>query len=181
MPEYRAHVRSLRGESVRAGLEVDLRADGSLLLAEEDREGWDLLVGAVHAIPGVDRASTTQAQAEQLFLREVERLCRQPIQVLAHPFRFFRRAGLECPVHLYGTVADELAQHGVAAEVNFHVNDPDPRFVEACLSRGVRIALATDSHDPAEVGELYPHLRVLREAGVRDRDLVDVLYRPQPG
>ena len=178
MSEYRRFAQGLRDGYVRVGLEVDLRADSSLLLAEEDRRGWDLLIGAVHRIPGFEKGHTTQVEAERLFLRETERLLAHPIQVLAHPFRFFLHAGLKRPTHLYGTIAELLSQSGVAAEVNFHANDPDPRFVEACLSRGVKIALGTDSHDLAEVGELSPHVKALQQAGVRDGNLASVLYRP---
>lgn len=181
MEAYREFVRGLRDSYagyVRIGLEVDLRADGSLLLAEEDRPGWDLLIGAIHAIPGFERERTTQAEAEKLFLRQIEGLLAHPIDVLAHPFRFFIHKKLELPVHLHATVADMLAQSGVAAEINFHAgNRPDPRFFEACLARGVKIALGTDSHDLVEVGELEPHLGVLRRAGVRVEDLAGVLYR----
>ena len=85
--------------------------------------------------------------------------------------------GDERPVHLYGIVADMLAASGVAAEVNFHTNIPDILFIEACLERRVKIALGTDSHALWEVGELMPHLSVLRKAGVLDNDLDDVLYK----
>ncbi len=181
MPEYRRFAHSLRERHagfVRVGLEVDLGVGGELLLFPEDRAGWDLLVGAVHAIPAFEKDRTSQAQAEKLFLRQTERLLAQPIHVLAHPFRFFRRAGLERPPQLYEPVAEMLAQSGVAAEVNFHSNEPDPRFVAECLSRGVKIALATDSHTLTEVGELYPHLELLRRVGIQDEELPNVLYRP---
>ena len=78
---------------------------------------------------------------------------------------------------MYATVAEMLAGRAIAAEVNYHTNSPDPRFVEACLARGVKIALGTDAHALWEVGELAPHLAVLREAGVRDTDWGTVLYR----
>ena len=181
MVQYREFVRGLRDGYVRLGLEVDLRADGSLLLAEEDRQGWDLLVGAIHRIPGFEKGHTTQAEAEKLFLRETERLLAHPIQVLAHPFRFLLHAELERPTHLYRAVARLLSQSGVAAELNVHSNDPDPRFIDECLSHGVKIALGSDSHDLAEVGELSPHIRLLRQVGVRDEDLPSVLYRPSQG
>jgi len=178
MPEYRKFAQGLRNGYVHVGLEVDLRADGSLLLAEEDRQGWDLLVGAIHNIPGFEKGHAAQAEAEKLFLRETERLLAHPIQVLAHPFRFFLHVGLKRPTHLYGAVARLLAQSSTAAELNFHGNEPDHRFIEECLSRGVRISLGSDAHDLAEVGELSPHVRMLQQAGVRNEDLPNVLYRP---
>lgn len=166
MDEYRRFVRPLRGPNVRLGLEVDLLADGRLLLAPEDRDGWDLLVGAIHTLPGFVKGVTDAAETQRLFLRETERLLESGIHVLAHPFRFFRRAGLPVPVDLYGDLAARLARHGVAAEINFHTNVPDPAFFSVCARRGVRIALGSDSHDLAEVGEFVPHLRVLEAAGI---------------
>jgi histidinol phosphatase-like PHP family hydrolase/predicted phosphodiesterase len=176
MPEYRQLIQSYRSSRVRIGLEIDLCMDGRLLLADEDREGWDVFIGAIHTVPGFVAKGATQAEAERRFMREVERMVAHPIHVLAHPFRFFRRAGLALPVHLYGEVAGLLAAHGVAAEINFHTNTPDPAFVAACVARGVKIALASDSHDVVEIGEFAPHLDVLRKAGVRDSDFAAVLF-----
>jgi histidinol phosphatase-like PHP family hydrolase len=179
MEAYRRFAGSMRSDFVRLGLEVDLLADGALLLADEDRDGWDLLVGCVHYLPGFEKGVTTPAETERLFFDHTARLLEQPIQVLAHPFRFFRRLGAGQPRGLYVPLAGLLAEHGVAAEVNFHTNRPDPRFVAACVERGVKIALGSDSHDLAEVGEFHPHLEVLRRAGVRNEDLPDILYQPE--
>ncbi len=181
MDAYRRFVRPLRGPRVRLGLEVDLLADGRLLLAPEDAADWDLLVGAIHAIPGFVKGATPQAEAERLFMRETERLLSHRVTVLAHPFRFFRRAGLDVPVHLYPDVVALLARYGVAAEINFHIDEPDPRFFRECVRRGVRIALGSDSHDIVETGEFAPHLRVLEQAGVRRSDWDRVLLRLPSG
>jgi histidinol phosphatase-like PHP family hydrolase/predicted phosphodiesterase len=179
MGAYRRLARVARSPSVRAGLEVDLCADGSLLLAPEDAGGWDLLVGAVHEIPGFRKGVSTQAEAEELFLRDVRRLLSHPIDVLAHPFRFFPRKGLQKPVHLYPVVADLLAASGVAAEINFHTNQPEVEFFQICLERGVRLSLGSDSHELAEIGEMAPHLDVLARAGARGRPLAQLLVRPR--
>lgn len=181
MPDYRTFAEELRqeyGGFVRLGLELDLRADGGLLLDEADRDGWDLLIGSIHRIHDFDRERATQAQAEKLFLRETARLLAQPIDVLAHPFRFLYHAKFKRPPHLHQTVARWLAQSGAATEINFHWNEPDPRFVEMCLVEGVKLALATDAHKLEEVGDLSRHLRLLGQLGVHDEDLPDVLYSP---
>jgi histidinol phosphatase-like PHP family hydrolase len=136
-----------------------------------------LLIGGIHAIPDLGNGAT-QADTERLFLRDTERLLAHPIQVLAHPFRFFRRSKLQTPQHLYRPVARMLAARGVAAEINYHTNATDARFIEECVACGVKVALGTDSHDLAEVGELAPHLAVLRQAGVRPEDFPTVLYAP---
>jgi histidinol phosphatase-like PHP family hydrolase/predicted MPP superfamily phosphohydrolase len=176
MDEYRRFSAGLRSSNVKLGLEVDLCADGNLLLAPADATGWDFLVGAIHAIPGFVKGQTSQAEAEALFLRDTQRLLACGIQVLAHPFRFFARSGLAHPTHLYPVVAELLQTYGVAGEVNFHIYQPDPVFVKECVARGVKIALGSDGHDLIETGELCPHLRVLEQAGIHRADWPQVLF-----
>ncbi|MFW5798094.1 MAG: PHP domain-containing protein, partial [Planctomycetota bacterium] len=175
MVEYRRMVDPLRGPAVRLGLEVDLRRDGSLLLHPDDRAGWDVLVGALHRIPAWGEGELNQQRAEELFMTETEKMLATGVDVLAHPFRIFRRSGMERPPHLYEPLAELLARYGVAAEINYHTNDPDPAFVSACVERGVKIALGSDSHDLAEVGEFWPHLDCLARAGVAPGKLPEVL------
>ncbi len=166
MAGYRAFANQLRSPFVRIGLEVELCADGNLLLAPPDAAGWDLLVGAIHEIPGYVRGVTSAAEAERLFLREVDRLTDHPIAVLAHPFRFFARKGLPKPEHIYPVVARRLAERGIAAEINFHTNQPELAFVRECRAQNVRLALGSDSHDLTEVAEFAPHLDLLAQAGI---------------
>jgi histidinol phosphatase-like PHP family hydrolase len=179
MAAYRSLAAAFRDPPrVLAGLEVDLCFDGTLLLATEDAGGWDLIVGGIHEIAGFVRGQTTQEEAEMMFLRDVQRLLDQGVDVLAHPFRFFARKGLRKPEHLYPVLANLLATGGVAAEINFHTNEPEPAFFRACAERGVRIALGSDSHELAEVGEFLPHVRVLEAAGIAPADYERVLFRP---
>jgi len=180
MAAYRTLIPHFRNHQARAGLEVDLCADGSLLLAPEDATAdWDILVGGIHEIAGFQKGVTSQTDAEAMFLRDVRRFLSHPIDVLAHPFRFFARKGLRKPELLYPVVAGMLAEKGVAAEINFHVNEPEPAFFRACVERGVPIALASDAHELAEVGEFIPHFRVLAEAGVKPDDFSRILFKPK--
>ena len=175
MEAYRAWARRLRSDFVRIGLEADMLDDGRLLLAPEDADGWDVIVGALHEVTGRD-SSKTQRQAETLFLKDMERIVQTPINILAHPFRFFRRKKYDHPVHLYKPVVKILAGTGIAAEINFHTYNPDPEFVRLCLEHGVKISLGSDAHDLAECGEFWPHLRVLEQAGLRPRDFAQHIF-----
>ena len=80
---------------------------------------------------------------------------------------------------LYEPLADLLAETGTAAELNTHKAPPDPAFFRLCIERGVKVAFATDSHCLAEVGQMAPHLRILREAAGRE-DVGDLLFIPPP-
>ena len=177
MAAYQKFANSIRSPFVKIGLEVDLYDQGKLLLAPQDQEfKWDILIGAVHAIQDFVTGDTGQKQAEKLFMRDIERLLNHPIQVLAHPFRFFNRNHLKCPTHLYPVLAGLLADSGVALEVNFHTNQPDPTLIRLCVDKGVKIAFASDSHDLAEAGEFWPHFNVLKQAGVTTKQFTDVVF-----
>ena len=177
MAAYLRFAEKLRSPFVKIGLEVDLYDNGKLLLAPEDAQfDWDILVGAIHAVQDFVPGRTTQKEAEKLFIRDVERLVDHNIDVLAHPFRFFPRSKLEMPRHLYPVVAGLLADSGVAVEVNFHTNQPDPEFIRLCADKDVKIALASDTHELAEAGEFWPHVNVLRQAGITPKMFSDALF-----
>ena len=178
MDAYLAQMLPQRDGFVRLGLECDGDGRGGLTLLGEDRGHWDLLLGAVHWIRGFDPATATDAELRRRFLAASEEVARAGVHVLAHPFRYFRRSGEAAPAELHRPLARILAAAGVAAEINFHTHQPDPRFIAACLGEGVRIALATDSHALWEVGELAPHLAVLRQAGCPPEQWPGVLVVP---
>ena len=178
MRSYTDYVSAFRSDYVRAGLELDLYDDGKLLLAPEDLAcGWDILVGAVHFIQDYTRGACDQKTAEALFMRDFERMLKHGVHVMAHPFRFFSRNKLETPVHLYRPVAEMLSFYGTAAEINYHTHSPDPQFIRACVDSGTRLALGSDTHDLSECGEFYPHLDVMKRAGIKQDEMCDMVFQ----
>jgi histidinol phosphatase-like PHP family hydrolase len=173
MDQYRALVEPVRSPTVRMGLEVELDADGDLTLRDEDRQWPDLLVGALHWVPGSHHA-TSRAGEAKAFLRACEGLCRGGIDVLAHPLRWLRARENPRLAESIEPLADILARTGVAAELNFHKKPPPARWVEACLSRGVKFALGSDAHEPWQVGLITPHVAMLRQLAGRE-DIADLL------
>lgn len=175
MPDYWHMTQPHRDAGVIVGLEVDADFHGDPVLLPEDRQKADLLVGAVHAVP---ESLKKQRDAEQFtaeFMHIMERFVPSGIHILAHPFRVFRRFQLQPPKDLYVPVARLLKEHGVAAEINFHTNDPDPEFIRICIELGVKIAFGSDAHNMYEVGEFMPHLQLLQQAGF-DGDLRDIMF-----
>ncbi|MDD4101390.1 MAG: metallophosphoesterase [Kiritimatiellae bacterium] len=178
MLNFRRFANKIRSPFVKVGLEVDLYDNGKLLLAPEDMTAdWDIIIGSVHYVQGFVPGKTSQKEAESLFMRDIEHLLNHDINVLAHPFRFFTRNRLSPPKHLYPVVASLLADCGIAAEVNFHINHPDADFIKACFEKGVHIALASDAHDLAESGEFWPHVNLLKQAGITPKMYPDALFR----
>jgi histidinol phosphatase-like PHP family hydrolase len=177
---YRELVAPFAAQGVPAGIEAEAAEDSAGLgVLEEDLSGWDYLIGAVHEFRSMaDRGRTEpMADLERDFMLQTEKLCRAGVKVYAHPFRIFGRRGRDVPKHLYRPVAEMLAAHGVAAEINFHTNRPDPEFFALCLDLGVKLSVGSDSHAMHEVGALEKHAGLLQELGVAGR-LEAVMWRP---
>ncbi len=175
MPAFRRLVGPLRDAFVRAALEVELDAEGNLTLHDADREWADRILGAIHWLPE-DVSNASDAAFADAFLRANRRICAAGVDVLAHPFRVFRSRTHPRPIPtaLHAELADLLAETNTAAEVNFHINAPDPAFFAECVRRGVKIAFGSDAHLSWESGLFQPHLDLLRAAAGRE-DVADLL------
>ena len=150
------------------------------MVAEEDLEGLDVVLGAVHFLPELASANPDHAQLRREFMDSTERLVRAGVNVLAHPFRLLIGAGAAGSEDLYDEVINLLAAHGCAAELNLHAHTSGPEFYARCMARGVKIALASDAHTLPEVAALHRHLAFLRQAGATDAMLPQVLLRGSP-
>ncbi len=162
------------------GLEADCDFRGRPVVREEDRSRVNFIIGAVHRLPAQRVTPVSEERMAQEFLSTCERLVRSGIQVLAHPFRVFRRTRIGTPRELFRPLARMLREHGVAAEINYHTNEPPAEFFRLCLEDGVRITFGSDAHNLYEVGEFWPHLRLLEECGFSGR-ADQVLFDPRRG
>ncbi len=160
-----AQARPLLGPKVRFGLELDLFGGGRCCLAPEDYDRWDYLIGAIHEVEGITSA-TPRAQAESLWMRDIERLLALPIKILAHPFRYFPWCGRPVPRDLYRPVAKMLKEAMIAAEINHHKNPFELEFFHICLEEGVKLSLGSDAHVTRDIADLSPHLKTLEALGI---------------
>ena len=184
VPAYLALKQSYEADDVAFGVEADVDYHGNLILKPEDRSHFDHILGAIHRTPSLRRPSPPRETLEVEFMVLLERLLRHDIDVLAHPFRLFRRAGYSPPEKLFRPVVELLHQHNVAAEINYHINEPPIGFIRMCLDRDIRFSFGGDAHNLYEIGEFADHLKLLDDAGF-DGDLADVLchlnYRARNG
>ena len=165
MPAFRRAMQGFRSGYRRIGLELECNCEGRLTLLEEDREGWDVLLGAVHWLPK-NRPSRTDREFKATFMWLVQSMVQGGIHVLAHPFRVFNANRMERPTDLYRPLAQLLKRCDVAAEMNFHHGHPDPEFFRICAEEGTRVVLSSDAHRLDEVGDLQPHFEMLRGLGL---------------
>jgi len=161
MGEFKKKIIPLKNKYVRVGMEVESDKHGNITLLPEDREGIDYLLGAVHSIP--DEYMVSKEKTKKGFLKFTEFLCKNNIDILAHPIRFFIRNKMEVPKDIYGDVIKILRDYNVAAELNFHTNKPDPLFFEKCVENGIKISFGSDSHNLIEVGEFSKHIEFLKK------------------
>ncbi len=174
MNRYQQEVKRLRQDSVRLGVEIELDRNGAPAIHPGHLGDWDIKLGSVHWLPH-DIDSLSPDEIQHSFLQNTRALLEAGIDVLAHPFRFFRGVELPPPTAIYGQVADLLVEHGAAAELNFHYNDPDPAFFSICLERNIPIATGTDAHKLCEVGALRPHIYFIQNL-TEPRALQNVLF-----
>lgn len=157
MDTYIEQMRKYRSDFVNVGLEVEVDRNGDIVLLEEHKEGWDILIGAVHYIP--QRFFNDPVKG---FIWTTEKVIESGVDVLAHPFRYFIRNKLEVPKQYFKPLAKLLAETKTDVELNFHTNTPELDFFECCLSEGVNISFGSDSHTLAEVGELSSHIDFIK-------------------
>ncbi len=158
----------------RIGLEIDCRADGSMLL---DQAGWDragFRIGALHALPSLCRPKPQIHNVADEFLALNAAFLKHGFDSLAHPFRVFRRAGMPIPESLFQPMVKLLKENRTAAEINFHTNEPPLEFFQLCLEAGVKITLGSDAHHLYEIGDLALHLDFLQQCGFNG-NLNDIL------
>jgi len=158
------------------GTEAEADFSGRPVLRPEDRERVSFVIGGLHVLPGLMKPERDPAVVAGEFMAATDRLVRSGIKVLAHPFRIFRRNKLEAPARLFAPVARLLKENGVAAEINFHTNEPSPEFARLCIDVGVKLTFGSDAHNLCEIGEFAPHLDLLRRTGY-DGDVGDVLMK----
>jgi len=174
MPAYLRKMETVAGPATLIGLEIDADFSGRPVVRDEDRRQAQFALGTIHWLPELGRPQPNVERAKEEYLSVMKRLCAGRIDALAHPFRVLRQLDHEVSASLIGPTVEVLRASGVAAELNFHYNDPSLVFVQRCLEAGVRLTLGSDSHNLSEIGEFAPHLALLRRCGC-DHDLERVL------
>jgi histidinol phosphatase-like PHP family hydrolase/predicted phosphodiesterase len=172
--EYLDLKKTFARDNVQFGLEADFDFKGNIVIAKQDQKYFSHVVGAIHRLPNIPEKPNDHKKVHDDYLFLTEKILQQRVTSLAHPFRIFRRSHLPTPAELFRPVATLLHQYNVAAELNFHTNEPPVEFVKICLDMGIKFTLASDAHDLSEIGDFAYHLAVLKEAGF-DGDYQDIL------
>jgi len=131
--------RRVNGIRLLAGIEVDIRKDGTLDLKDEVLAELDVVVASVHSYMNMERAEMTE--------RMLAAIENPYTQIIAHPTGrlLLRREPFEYDME---KVFDACRERGVAMECNAYPDRLDLRDAHLRLARdsGVKIVISTDSH-----------------------------------
>ncbi|MDD5597774.1 MAG: metallophosphoesterase [Victivallaceae bacterium] len=172
-PEYFSMYAAEANTFCRLGMEVDYDCRGRKVIRQDAWNKLEFRNGSVHFM---DLKNPDMKAIEKEFLFLNEAALASGIDALVHPFRIFRRRGMDLPRHLFAPLVELLKRYRCAAEINYHTNEPPAEFFRMCIENGVKLTLGSDAHNLYEVGEFYPHLKFLREIAP-DYEIPDLLIR----
>jgi DNA polymerase (family X) len=168
---HAARIRALDGQhGVRllAGVECDIRPDGTMDLADDCLASLDIVVASVHSAFNQDRQQMTDR-----ILRAIEN---PHVDVIGHLTgrMILKRSGY--PVDI-DAIVDGAARHGVALEINSQAYRLDINDVHARLARqrGVDIVISSDSHSREAFGVLRWGVTIARRAWLQPSDVLNTL------
>jgi DNA polymerase (family 10) len=167
---HAARIRALDAEGaglrLLAGVECDIKPDGSMDLDDDCLAALDLVVASVHSAFNQDRQQMTDR-----LLRAIEH---PHVDILGHPTGrlILRREPYPFDVD---AVVRAAAAHGVAMEINCQVDRLDLNDVHARLARdrGVPIVISSDAHSRQAFGTLRWGALVAQRAWLAPEDVLN--------
>jgi DNA polymerase (family X) len=164
-----------------AGMEVDIRKDGTLDLDDEVLAQLDVVVCSVHSYMNLDRSAMTER-----ILAAIEN---PYAQIIAHPTGrlILRRDPFDYDME---KVLEAAKKHGVVMECNSYPDRLDLKDTHVRLARdkGVKIVISTDSHSTANLRYIKYGVVTARRGWIEKKDVVNALpvdkflaaLRPKP-
>lgn len=166
--EIRALNERLSGIHVFSGIEVDIRADGSLDLPHEILSHLDIVIAAVHS---------AMNQSEARMTRRILSAIENPdVDIIAHPT--CRLLGEREPVAIdMESILRAAAKNNKVLEINAMPERLDLNDIHAFRARELRIKLAieTDAHSVAHLGFMRFGVGVARRAWCEPQHVLNTL------
>ena len=158
--------RRLEGITLLAGIECDIRPDGSMDLADDCLAELDLVIASVH--------SAFNQEAAQMTDRVLRAISNPFVDILGHPTgrKLLRREPYGLDVN---AVIDAATAAGVALEINAQIDRLDLSDVNAraARDRGARLVISTDAHSKSAFGRMKWGVQVARRAWMTKQDVLN--------
>lgn len=156
----------LEGITILAGVECDIRPDGTMDLAEDCLAQLDLVIASIHSAFNQDAAHITD--------RLLRAIACPYVDVIGHPTG--RLLLKREPYHVdVGQIVEAAAHSGVALEINCQIDRLDLNDVNARLARdrGVKLLIDTDAHSTKGFPLLRWGVVVARRAWLTPADVLN--------
>ena len=158
--------RRLEGITLLAGIECDIRPDGSMDLADDCLAELDVVVASVHSAFNQDAAQMTD--------RMLRAIANPFVDIIGHPTGriLLRRDPYKLDV---AQTAAAASAAGVALEINCQVDRLDLSDINARAAHdaGVHIVISTDSHSKGAFKRLRWGVQVARRAWLTAGDVLN--------
>jgi DNA polymerase (family X) len=156
----------LDGITLLAGIECDIRPDGTMDLADDCLAQLDFVIASVH--------SAFNQEAAQMTDRLLRAMACPWVDILGHPTGrlILKREPYRFDVEQVFAAA---ARAGVAVEINSQIDrlDLDDTHARLARDRGVKLVIDSDAHSPAALGTLRWGANVARRAWIEPKDVLN--------
>jgi DNA polymerase (family X) len=154
------------GVRLLAGVECDIRPDGTMDLDDDCLASLDIVIASVHSAFNMDEA--------QMTARVLRALENPHVDILGHATGRLLLRRPPYPLNI-GAVVEGAARHGVAIEINSQPYRLDFCDLHARLARerGVKIVISTDAHARQELGNLSWGVATARRAWLSAADVLN--------
>ena len=166
MQQIKALNRKLKGMTVLAGTEVDIKPDGSLDFPDSLLAQLDFVVASAHSGFKMDSAAMTK--------RMIAAMQNPYVDVLGHPTG--RLIGQRDPYEVdVEAILVEAARLGVAAELNAQPQRLDLNDVHCRRARelGVLVSIATDAHGTDQLDFMHYGVATARRAWLEPKHVLN--------
>ncbi|CAN5805811.1 DNA polymerase/3'-5' exonuclease PolX [soil metagenome] len=168
--DHAAQIRALSGRldgfTVLAGIECDIRPDGTMDLADECLAQLDVVIASIHSAFNLDEGRMTE--------RILKAISNPYVDIIGHPTGrlILKRDGYRINLE---QVTAAAAQAGVALEINSQVDrlDLDDTMARLAKARGVKLVIDSDAHSPAGLGALRWGALTARRAWLEPGDVLN--------
>jgi DNA polymerase (family X) len=179
--KIRAAQERVKGIRLLAGIEVDIKKDGSLDLDDEVLAQLEVVVASVHSHMNMERKEMTER-----ILAAIEN---PYTQIVAHPTGrlVLRRDPFDYDME---KILDAAAKHGVAMECNAFPDRLDLKDVHLRMAkqRGVKIVISTDAHSTQHLSFMKYGVLTARRGWIEKKEVINTLplghflaaLRPKP-
>lgn len=150
------------------GIEVNIRADGSLDYDDEVLERFDVVAASIHSGMGMTRERMTQ--------RIIDAISNPHVDILSHPTG--RILGRRDPYEVdLDAVFRAAAETHTAMEINAQPDRLDLKDTDARRAKelGVMVAIDSDAHSTTQLGVMFYGIATARRGWIEPGDVLNAL------